>query len=357
MQYLVFFGVSSYSNNENSLNFEETKPDIVIINEDKNEGITKGLITYLTNNANIKDIEDNEEARDDALFYRDVNYIIYIPKDFNEDFLNNKNPQLDIKTTGDYNASLTEMLLNRYLKVASIYVNNGYKGNELIEKIENTINKEVSVEVTSKIDNTNLSKASTYYNFLSYSMLAGCIYVICLILSSFKETNVNRRTIISSMNYKSFNRDLFLSNMLYAVILWLIYVIISFILVGKVMFTGFGVLYIINSFVFLICGIALAFLIGNIINNKDAINGIINVIGLGSSFLCGAFVPIEWLPDTVLKIAHILPSYWYIQTNELVANLEIVNLASLKEIFINMGMVVGFALLYVVLANVLQRGK
>ena len=77
----------------------------------------------------------------------------------------------------------------------------------------------------------------------------------------------------------------------------------------------------------------------------------------GSSFLCGAFVPVEWLPDSILKIAHILPSYWYIQTNELVKKLEIINIETLKPILTNMGVVLLFSLLFIVLTNIITRKK
>ena len=39
-----------------------------------------------------------------------------------------------------------------------------------------------------------------------------------------------------------------------------------------------------------------------IFGNKNAINGIINVVALGSSFLCGTFVPVEFLPNRVFFI-------------------------------------------------------
>lgn len=121
------------------------------------------------------------------------------------------------------------------------------------------------------------------------------------------------------MNYKKHNRILLLSNALFAIFLWIIYVILSFILVGNIMFSKQGLVYIINSFIFTMCALTIAFLIANLINNKNAINGIINVVALGSSFLCGAFVPVTFLPKSVLNIAHILPTYWYINSNELLS--------------------------------------
>ena len=208
-----------------------------------------------------------------------------------------------------------------------------------------------------KLDTAQLSKAAFYYNFANYSILAGCVYVICLILSSFKEEKIAKRTVISSMNYKAHNRKLLLSNSLFAIVLWGIYVVLSFILIGNIMFTMHGLVYIINSFVFTICAVTIAFLIGNLVTNKNAINGIINVIALGSSFLCGAFVPMEWLPDSVLNIAHILPSYYYIKNNELLKGIEEISIETMNEIIINMGIVLLFAIGFTIITNIVSKKK
>ena len=88
------------------------------------------------------------------------------------------------------------------------------------------------------------------------------------------------------------------------------------------MFTMHGLVYTINSLLFTLCATTIAFLIGTIVQNKNAISGIVNVVALGSSFLCGAFVPMEWLPEGVLNFAHALPTYYYIKTNELLKTVE-----------------------------------
>ena len=355
--FLIFFGGFNMQTSENNTNFVAEKPDVLIINKDEEKGITKNFVDYIKNNSNIIDIENDEEKVNDALFYRDVNYIIYIPENYREEFLKGNNPEIEIKSTGDYLASYTEMLLSRYIKIANTYVKNIESEEELINKINETLSKETKIEISSKLDTDNLSKACFYYNFANYSILAGLVYVICLILSSFKKENIQKRTIISSMNYKKINRKLLLSSSLVAVGLWLSYVVFSFILVGNVMFTMHGMMYIANSFIFSICALTIAFLIGNLITNKNAINGIINVVALGSSFLCGAFVPMEWLPDSVLKIAHILPSYYYISTNEMLKQLEVFNLDTMKPIIINMGAIVIFTAGFIIITNIISRKK
>lgn len=354
---LVFFGAFNMQTSENSTNFVASKPDILIINKDKEEGITKNLIQYIKENSNIKEIENNEQAINDALFYRDVNYIIYIPENYREEFLKGENPEIEIKSTGDYQASLAEMMLERYIKIANTYEGNTENEEELINNINEALSKQTEIQITSKLDTDNLNKASFFFNFANYSILAGCVYVICLILSSFKEEKIAKRTIISSMNYRKYNLQLLISNSLFAIILWIFYVLLSFILIGDIMFTTHGLIYILNSFIFTICAVTIAFLIGNLVRNKNAINGIINVVALGSSFLCGAFVPLEWLPDTVIKIAHILPSYYYINSNDMIKQLEIVNFETIKPILINMGIILIFTIIFMIATNIVSKHK
>ena len=90
---LVFFGAFNMKTSDTTTNFVATKPDILIINKDENEGITKNLVNYIEKNSNIIKIEDEEEDINDALFYREVNYVIYIPENYRQDFLAGKNPR------------------------------------------------------------------------------------------------------------------------------------------------------------------------------------------------------------------------------------------------------------------------
>ena len=177
---LIVFGGLNRKTSENNISFTASKPSVMIVNEDVDAGITKDLIKYIENNTNIKDIKNTEDDINDAIFYREISYVIYIPKNYNQDFLDGKSPELKIKSLGDYNASLTEMLLKRYLNVANIYKNSISDENELISKINETLAKETSVTITSKLDVTALDKAAFYFNFESYSILACLIYVICL---------------------------------------------------------------------------------------------------------------------------------------------------------------------------------
>jgi len=353
----IIFAGFNMKTSDNTIAFSAEKPDVLIINNDKNIGVTQNLIKYIEKHCNIVDINENEDAINDALFYRDVSYVIYIPENYREDFLSNKDPEIKVKSTNDASASLAETMLSQYMKVSNIYIGYVNDENELIEKINTTLDKEIDVEMTSKLDTDNLEKATFYYNFLTYSMLSICIYIVCMILASFKEKNILKRTTVSSTNYKKINKEILIQSGVLVTIIWIFFIILSFIFVGNIMFTFHGMVLMINSFIFMICATTIAFLLGNIVNNKDALMGIVNVIGLGSSFLCGAFVPVQFLPDFVLKIAHLLPAYWFIQTNEAVKTIEKINFDSLNQIFLNMGIIIIFAFIFIVFSNIVTKRK
>lgn len=354
---LVTFGGINTTSNNSTVDFTNSKPDIIIVNNSGNNDLTKNLISYLEKSTNVKDVKNTEEARNDALFYREVNYIIYIPKDYQKDVLSGKTPEIDIKTVGDYNSSLAEMLLTRYLKIQSIYAKNISTEQELITVINKNLSKTSEVTITSKVDRAKTSRVSRYFNFASYSAMFIIIFVICMVLSSFHTKTIKKRTIISSMNYKTHNKYLLRASFIYSIIVWLLFMLLGTILFSNTILSLRGLVYALNLFIFIFTSLTLALLLSTLIDNKDAVNGIVNVISLGSAFLCGAFIPTEWLPETVIKISRIFPTYWYVNSNDLLASLQTINMTSLNQVIINMIVMLVFALIFIIINNLVSKKK
>lgn len=354
---LILITALTQTSDNNITKFEESKPDILIINKDEHSDLTNNFVKYLAKHANLADIDINaEEKINDALFYRDVNYVIYIPKNFTNDILQDKEPIINYKSTNDESASYSQMLVNKYIKTALIY-KDYYQANDLIKKINETLSTNTNVKIKTHLDTSKVSAATRYFNFLNYAFLVGCVYCISMILASLKEENVNKRTIISSYSLRKYNRIVLLSNACVIFLMWLFYMILSFILFKKLMVSFNGILYMINSLVFAFCGLTIGFLIGNITQNKNAIGGIVNVVALGSSFLCGCFVPISYLPNYVLKIAKILPSYYFVTNNELTKSIEIFSWSNIKPLFINNIVIITFCILFVIITNFINKKK
>ncbi len=354
---LVIFGSTNMQANNKAMTFTNTKPDILIVNNDKDGVLTKNLVDYLNKNTNIVKIKDSEEARDDALFYRDVSYIIYIPTSYSKNVLNGINNTLDIKSTNDYNASLAEMILKKYIEVENVYASIYRDEAKIINAINKNLETNSNVEITSKLNTTTMEKTARFYNFASYCIMAVTIYIVCLVLSSFHNEMINKRIVVSSMNYKKHNRLILGASFAYALIVWILYIVLGIILLGDVMFTIRGLIYVLNTLIFTFVALTLALLISTITNNKNAISGIVNVVALAQAFLCGAFIPTQWLPNSVLTIAHVLPAYWYINTNDILKELETISSTTLKPVIINSIILILFSLIFIILNNIISKKK
>lgn len=351
---LLTFGTMNLKTNDINTMFTNSKPDVLIIDQDESL-ISKNLVDYFDKFANLVKVEESEDKIDDALFYRDVSYVIYIPYGYEKDILNGINPELEIKSAGDYEASLANMLLSRYINVQNIY-SKSVDNDELIEAINNNLANSANVNIVSKMDNVKSSNMASFFNFASYSIMAVIMYIICLVLSSFHDENVNKRIIVSSMNYKKYNRLVLISSFGFSFIVWLLYTLLGFVLLDD-MLSIRGVIYIINTFVFSFCALNLALLISSLTSNKNAINGIVNVLALGQAFLCGAFIPAEFLPEFVLKIAHIFPSYWYINSNNLMSTMEVINFNNMKPVFANLLVLIIFSIVFMIINNFVSLKK
>ena len=354
---LVAITALNQTSGNNMTNFEDSKPSVLIVNKDSEDNIAKGFEDYISKHSEIKDIDTKDEEKiNDAIFYRDVNYVIYIPKDFGKNLLDGKNPSLEYKSCGDEYSSYAQMMVEKYIKTVLIY-KDYYSGVELISKVNKVVDKDTKVYMKTTLDISKLSSMTQYFNILNYALLAGCVYCISMILASLNDETVRKRTIISSFNYKKYNRIVLLSNSIVIFAMWILYMILALILFKDLMFSSNGLGYVINSFVFTICSLTIGFLIGNITQNKNAIGGIVNVIALGTSFLCGCFVPFEYMPDYVLKIAHILPTYYYVANNQLIKTMELFNFESIKPLLINGAVIVISSFIFVAVTNYVSKRK
>ena len=354
---LISFGGINLASNDTTTTFTSTLPNIAIVNNDQKSVLTNNLISYLSENSRVVDIENDEEKINDALFYRDVSYVVYIPKNYTNDVLKGMNPTIDIKSTNDYTSSLEEMMLTDYLNLQNTYLKLTTDQAKLTNYINDTLKDKSEVVLTSKVDTKSLSTVSRYFNFASYSILAVVIFIITLVLTSFKEKTVNKRIVVSSMNYKKHSGLILKSSLLYALIVWALFSLLAIILLGKSLLNIRGLLLSLNTLIFTLQALTFALLISSLVNNKDAIGGVVNVVALGSAFLCGAFIPSMYLPEKVVSISHIFPAYYYNNSNDLVTSLEVINLTTLKPFITNIMMMLVFMLVFIVLNNFVIKNK
>lgn len=353
----VFFAVFSTTSNKGT-NFTVTKPNIAVINYDTKTVFVETFTKYLTDNSKIIELDNNEESLKDALFFNQVDYILIIPANFTKNFMNSEDVFIEtLKIPNSYAATYMEILLNKFLNISDVYVKSGMSEDNLSKNVIIDLEKEANVILDSKSNASTLESAAYFYNFTNYVFLALSILIIGLIMRSFNDNNLKRRNIISPISTKNFNFQLFLGNVVVIIGIWLLNIIISFGLYGSTMLTTNGLLLILNSLIFVFTALSIGFLVGSFVKNKDANSAISNVISLGTSFICGAFVPQQFLSEFVINISKIFPSYWFIKNNNEIVQITNFDFNNMISIFSNMFIVLLFGICYFVITNIILKRR
>lgn len=330
-----------------NIGFTETKVNIVFINHDTNSKLIEGLKNYLSQNANIVNIEDDTQKLQDALFFREVEYIVRVPKGFTDGLLGGKTIKLEKTTvTGSTSEIYLDNIINKYLSTAKTYISNieNLSEEQLLSYIDNDLTQKTEVKLNNSLEEISKNeKRSYYFNYMSYALLSVLILGVCSVMIVFNNTDLKKRNLCSPIKLRNMNLQIILGNLSFAIFAWLAMIFTSFIMYGSYMFTTKGLLFLLNSLVFTIAALSISYLIGNVIKSKNAMSAAANVISLGSCFISGVFVPQALLGKTVLKIATFTPSYWYVKSNNSIANIVNFNMESLTPVFLNMLIIIGFA--------------
>ncbi len=364
--YLVVFMVlalllTNTYNPPQDTDFSKVKVNISFINNDNDTLLVAGLKTYLSENANLVDLPDEPQKLQDALFFRQVEYILRVPDGFTEAMLSGREVQLEKTIVPDSTSNVyMDLLINKYLNTAQTYTTYmpGLSQAELTQYLDKDLAEQSQVTMISNGSHSaNAEKSGYYFNYLSYSMFAILILGVCSVMLVFNNTDLKRRNLCSPIRSANMNFQMILGNLSFAILTWLVLISASFVMYGSFMFTANGLLLLLNSFVFTLAALSISYLIANLVKSRGAMSAVSNVFALGTSFISGVFVPQELLGANVLTIASFTPTYWYVKANNEIAAAVNFNANNLQSIFTSMVLVLAFgvAVLGVTLVLIKQR--
>ena len=350
--------------------FVDTKPEITIVSQDSSDlttkPFTKNFLDYLSKNTKIINLKESEIT--DALFYQKISMILYLPKDLESKILSGQKITLDYRTSGNYTAELSKNLIKRYFELQRTEIleskNSSKEQSNILsedsEKIISNLNQRLDQSPTVRLASknaTNLSKIAAFFNFASYTIMAIILYVTCFINASFNKSSVKKRTMVSSLHLKKYNFSLLLANSIFAFFVFALLTTLSFFVLGNIVLTPFFIFEILNILLYTLAALTLAELVSTFNLSRDAVSGVVNLLSLAPAFLSGAFVPTYFLPSFVLTIAHIFPTYWFIDTNNKITTLTEFSFNSFLTILPNLLVLVLFSIIFIVANLVLSKKK
>ncbi len=364
--YLIIFlsvviGVTASNKTQEMASFTTAKSDLAVINDDQGAVFADGLVSYIGQNANLIDVGEGEDALKDALFYEEIDYILRIPSGFSQAFMAGNSVQLEQTKGIDQTAGIQlEMQLNRFLNTAALYAKHGGQLTqaEIVEKTTKDLSTQTPVEV--KTFDSGLSDADLiayFFNYASYSTIIILIFGITTFMLVFNKSFLKQRTMCSPLSNRQVFFQRIAGDFCLTLVLWAITSVCAFIVHGKVLLSINGALWFLNLFIFSMVCLSVSHLLGSLIKSKNSLSAAANTIALGSSFLCGAFVPQYLLGEGVQSVAQFIPTYWYVRANNQIAGLNTLNAETLSPVLIGFVIEIGFFIAITAISMVINKQR
>ncbi|MGL4382997.1 MAG: ABC transporter permease [Bacilli bacterium] len=276
---------------------------------------------------------------------------------FNNSFNENKQVDYVLVITNDglksyasakerYKGILVDQKISAFLNLTNLYQVN--KVDPIL--LNETLKEEVKINLSNPISGKN-KVLNDNYNYLVFGLFGSIFSAIATITIVIFNKKVFNRTQVSPYRTKDMMFELFLGHFsIVAIILISANTFIYFIFgIGQASFW----LYALNTVIFALPLVSLVLLITNVIHNASLLMSLGTVLSILLSFISGAFVPISFLPEVVVKIASFTPTYWFINFNHLIATNEV----TFNTFMSNLGIQLLFSITFITTALVLKRAK
>lgn len=306
--------ISSIIGANDEKSFSGSSIDISIMDSD-NSVLSKGLTEYMSKGNNVVELENDKEVMQDALFFRNVDYILQIPEGFEESFVNGGDKELtNIKIPSSRTGTFTDNLVYEYLNTVRLYLAGGDSIEEAAALAAEACSNDTEVTVVD-FNESLASDSSIYYiyAYMPYGLLMILICGLCPIIITMNSDEISKRTLCSAITKRNFSMQIILAGLLYGLAVWLVFIVIGLVMNGSEMFTLLGFKYMLNSIAFLAVTAGIAVFLSGFELKVPVVTMLANVIGLGMCFICGIFVPQWLLGEQIVNMSKILPAYWYVK--------------------------------------------
>lgn len=287
---------------------------IGIVTEEKSD-LGDSLERYIKktfDTGGVSEISSSGNDIKEALYSGATSYVIVINGDEISDY------QAPNNTSAYIAQNYINNYLNTYRAMRQLYPDES--AGEWADLTERNLHDTVPVEDLS-VSRTDTGNLNNFFNLFVYGVLGALVSGIGVAMIAMNEQKLYLRTAVSPVSIRRRNTALFSAQASFGAVIWLISVVLSIYFAGDARFSPAHIMFIVNSIPFVLSVTAIGFFIGQTVRNETVFNGVTTVLMLCISFLSGAFIPQEFLADSVLKVSALTPAYWFIVNNNKIADM------------------------------------
>ena len=321
---------------------------------------SREIVAFIGKNHDIVKVSDDKDDRLDALYFTKIHVILTIEEGYSEKLERGETTGLftEISVPGTNTTQLFDSQLSRYISLVSASVAGGRTSAEASVKVSEVLSQEIETEMFRDVGEGSEKEEVQYYFFkyLAYIFVAVLMNGLCPILLTFRRKDIHNRIGCSGISSHSQLMELSLATLIFVIGVYVLLIGAGVALFGGNMFTGKGLLSMLNAFVFIIVTMMICMFVSTFSPSINTLSMISNVVGLGMSFLCGVFVPQNYLGDAALNIGKLLPTYWYVKASNILMEKEGEVLAY-GSFFICIGVQIAFAAALFCITLLISKNK
>ncbi len=309
---------ANFSKSPEQAVFSDERLRVAVIAEESSP-VIDGLKRELGKTCDFVPLQDTPEAMQDALFFRAVASILKIPAGFTQDVLAGREATIERIAVPNSTAGMNlDMITDQYLNTVRLHAAFApdLSAADIVARTEADLAVETPVEMRSGQEKAAaLSFSAYYFNYLSYVFLSVFILGISALMIVLNKPDLRRRNACSPIPAGRVNVQFLLANLLFTFLVWLVMTGMFFVVNPEHRMPQHIGLFLANSLLYAFCAASISYLIGISIKGESAVSAASNVVSLGTSFLCGVFVPQAMLSSSVLRVAQFTPTYWFVKAN------------------------------------------
>lgn len=323
MYLAIFTGITvmfQKLNQQDPIGSYQTESVKVAVVDEDGGSMAAGLKEYLGQFHEVSTAEYNKARLQEDLFYRDVEYIVWIPGQFFETCIVEGKELAVTKVPGSYTAFYVDQQINSYLNDARACVAAGFTQEETAQSLGRLEPARVELLDTGRASGRT-SDYGFYFQYIPYLFLSILCYVMGNVLVAFRRGDLPKRMRACAVSARRQNLEGLLAAATLGLCLWAVSMAGAFVWYRVTLSERGGVGYfLLNTLLMMAVSLTISYLVGILVHGKsvsNTLNGVVNVLSLGMCFLCGVFVPLELMNKGVKTVAQFLPVYWYEVVNGL----------------------------------------
>ncbi|RRF89232.1 MAG: ABC transporter permease [Coriobacteriaceae bacterium] len=346
--------------------FKPTVTRVAVVDHDGST-LSRALASRIYKGNEKVTLDGSKRATQDAIAKDSVSYLLVIPEGWGDGFMaaarsGKKAPTLNSSVSySSGEGRLVELTASSYSNMLyQMAATLGGSQEDVVSASDSAWKGDVSVDVVKSKATPLPASLRVAAEFSSYSIFASVTVVIAVLMQALNRPEVARRRMASSQPAHVRSASLLAACLTIALVAWIFNFGLQVLLLGRDATTTAPLqLAMVGAaeLSYSLFSAAVGFLIGQIGLSENASNAVANIFGMVFSFMGGAWTGLSLLPDSLLAVAHFMPSYWTTLAIEGASNMETVTSAAMGSLLGDVGICALFSVAILLVGLVVGRDR